>query len=84
MLTAVLAWVTSSIGKLVTKWGAIAATVGLAYWRIRESGRAAERADRAKETLQAAAQREKTRDEISKLPDADVRRELSRWVRNDD
>ncbi|MDR6664046.1 hypothetical protein [Rhizobium sp. 1399] len=83
MLTALFAWMTSSCGKVVAKWGAIAAAVGLAYWRIRESGRAAERADRAYETTKAAANREKIHDQVSKLPDADVRDELSGWVRDD-
>jgi hypothetical protein len=36
----------------------VAAAVGLAYWRIQESGRAAERADQEKETLLATADRE--------------------------
>lgn len=78
-----LSWLTSSIGKLVAKWGAVLAAVGLAHWRIRESGRAAERAERATETLKAAADRERIHDQVSKLPDDDVRRELSRWVRHD-
>ncbi|MBY5462045.1 hypothetical protein [Rhizobium leguminosarum] len=83
MLTAVLAWLTSSVGKVVAKWGALGAAIGLAYWRIRESGRAAERADRAKDTLAAAAERERTHDDVSRMPDDRVRDELRQWVRRD-
>ncbi|MDX1216327.1 hypothetical protein GOL99_12355 [Sinorhizobium medicae] len=83
MLSMFFTWLTSSIGKTAAKWGAIAAAVGVVYWRIRESGRAAERADRAKETLAAAAERERTHDDVSKMPDAAVRDELRRWVRHD-
>lgn len=84
VLTTAAAWFATSFGKLVAKWGAIAAAVGLAYWRIRETGRAAERADRAKEMLDAAANREKINDAVSKLPDDRIRDELSHWVRHDD
>ncbi len=84
MLIVILTWLTSSIGQVVAKWGAIAAAGGLAYWRIRESDRATERAERAKETLAASAEREKINDQVSKLPDDDVRDELARWVRHDD
>ncbi len=83
MLTSILAWLSSSIGKTVAKWGAIATAIGPTYWRIRESGRAAERADLAKETMQAAENRERIHDKVSKLPDAVVRDELRKWVRND-
>ncbi|WP_165418648.1 hypothetical protein [Rhizobium ruizarguesonis] len=46
---------------------------------MKTSGRAAERADWAKETLQAAADREGIHLDVSKRPDADVR-DLSLWV----
>jgi hypothetical protein len=83
MLTAIFTWLTSSIGKTVAKWSAFVAIAAAAYWKIYADGQAAERAKQVAATMDAARDREKLHDKISKLPDADVRDELSRWVRND-
>lgn len=78
-----LTWLTSTIGKLVTKWTAFVA-VGIAvYWKIYADGRATEQAKQVADRLDAVRERERIQDEVSKLPDDRVRDELSRWVRND-
>ncbi|MDX0494109.1 hypothetical protein GOC53_28215 [Sinorhizobium medicae] len=78
-----LTWLTSSNGKLVAKWAAFAAVAVAVYWKIYADGQAAERAKQVAEKLDAVRERERIQDEVSKLPDADVRGEPSRWVRHD-
>lgn len=77
-----LTWITSSIGKVVAKWSAFLAIAVAIYWKIYTDGQAAERAKQVAEKMDAVREREKINDAVSKLPDADVRDELYRWVRN--
>ncbi|MBX5111943.1 hypothetical protein HJB51_28860 [Rhizobium lentis] len=83
MLTAALTWFTSSIGKTVTKWTSLVAVAAAVYWKIYANGQAAERAKQVAERMDAVRERERIQDAVSKLPNADVRGELSRWVRNE-
>ncbi len=83
MLTAAITWLSSSIGKAVAKWASFVAIAVAISWRIYAAGGAAERAKQVADRLDAVRDRERIQDEVSKLPDADVRDELSRWVRND-
>lgn len=78
-----LAWITSSIGKTVMKWASFAAVAVAVYWKIYADGQAAERAKQVAKQMDAVRERERIRDGISQMPDADVRSELSRWVRHD-
>jgi hypothetical protein len=79
-----LTWLSSSIGKTVAKWASFVAVAVAVYWKIYADGQAAERAKQVAERMDAAREREKINDAISKAADDDVRRELSRWVRHDD
>ncbi len=83
MLTTLLTWFTSSIGKTLAKWASLAAVAVAVYWRIYASGEAAERAKQVANNMNAQREREKLNDQISKLPDAVVRDELRKWVRHD-
>ncbi|MEE9983289.1 hypothetical protein [Agrobacterium pusense] len=83
MLTAAITWLSSSIGKTVAKWTSFVAVAVAVYWKIYADGQASERARQVAERMDAVRERERIQDEVSKLPDADVRNELSRWVRND-
>lgn len=79
-----LTWLTSSIGKLVAKWTAFVAIGAAIYWKIYADGQASERAKHVADKMDAARDRERIRDAVSKMPDAAVRGELSRWVRHHD
>ncbi|UFS81575.1 MULTISPECIES: hypothetical protein [Rhizobium] len=83
MLIAVFTWFTTSIGKTVAKLVSFVAVAIAVYWRIYASGEAAERARQVANNMNAQREREKLHDQISKLPDAAVRDELRKWVRND-
>ena len=76
-----LTWIMSSIGKTVAKWTTFVAIAVAVYWKIYADGQAAERAKQVAEKMGAVREREKINDAVSKLPDADVRDELARWVR---
>ena len=77
-----LTWLTSSIGKLVSKWAAFIGVALAVYWKIYADGQAAERAKQVADSLDAVREREKINDEVSQLPGDRVRDELSRWVRD--
>lgn len=84
MLTAAFTWITSTtVGKAVIKWVGIAALVAAAYWRIYASGKAAAEAEKVADELNAMKDRSVLDDKVRKMPDPDLDRELSRWVRND-
>lgn len=83
MLTAAIAWLTSSIGKLMAKWAAYAAIGVAIYWKIYADGRASERAKQVAEKMDAVRERERIQDAVAKMPDDRVRDELRGWVRND-
>ena len=83
MLTTLLTWLTSSIGRTIAKWASFVAVAAAVYWKIYADGQAAERARQVAAQLDAQREREKLHDQISKLPDAAVRDELARWVRHD-
>ena len=73
----------TALGGALTKRAAVAVSLGVICWRIRGAGRAAVRSDRAQETLKAAAERGKIGDAAQTMSGADVRAELSKWVRVD-
>jgi hypothetical protein len=77
-----LTLLTSSIGKLVAKWAAFIGIAAAVYWKIYADGQAAERAKQVADRMDAVRQREKINDQVSKLPDTDVRDELRQWVRD--
>lgn len=79
-----LTWLTSSIGKIVVKWTTFVAIAIAVYWKIYADGQAAEKAKQVAQKMDAVREREKINDAVSKIPDADVRDELARWVRSDD
>ncbi|TBY57967.1 hypothetical protein E0H39_29565 [Rhizobium leguminosarum bv. viciae] len=83
MLTAVLAWFSSTIGKTVAKWSVIVATAAAIYWRIYESGRSAEKASEAQRDAETIQKRKTIDEAVDRMPDADVRDQLARWVRHD-
>ncbi|TBA24710.1 hypothetical protein [Rhizobium ruizarguesonis] len=83
MLTAVLAWLSSSVGKTVAKWSVAVATVAAIYWRIYESGRSAEKAAEAQRDAETITKRKTIDEAVDRMPDADVRDLLRRWVRHD-
>ncbi len=84
MLKVAITWLASSIGKTLSKWASFVAVAVAVYWKIYADGQAAERAKQVAERMDAAREREKINDAVSKVADDDVRRELSRWVRHDD
>lgn len=77
-----LTWLTSSIGKLVAKWAAFMAIGVAIYWKIYADGRASERARQVAEKMDAARERERIQDDVSKMPADRVRDELRGWVRD--
>lgn len=83
MLTTIITWFTSSIGKAVAKWASFVTVAVAVYWKIYADGQAAERAKQVAERIAAVRERERIQDEVSKLPDDRVRDELRQWVRND-
>lgn len=78
-----LTWLTSSIGKTVMKWASFAAVAVAVYWKIYADGQASERAKQVAKQMDAVRERERIQDAVQTMPDTDVRRELSRWVRHD-
>lgn len=83
MLTAVIAWLTSSIGKTVAKWASFIGIAVAVYWKIYADGQAAERAKQVAEKMDAVRERERIQDDVQKLPADAVRDELRGWVRVD-
>lgn len=84
MLTAAITWFTSSsVGKAIAKWSGIAALVAAAYWRVYASGKAAAKAEKVADELNAMKDRDRIGDKVLKMDDSDLDRELSRWVRDD-
>lgn len=78
-----LTWLSSSIGQIVAKWTAFVAIAVAVYWKVYADGQAAERAKQVAERMDAVRERERIHDDVSKLPGADVRDELRKWVRHD-
>ncbi|MBY5318198.1 hypothetical protein [Rhizobium leguminosarum] len=83
MLTAVLAWLSSTVGKTVAKWSVVIATGAAIYWRIYESGRLAEKAAEAQPDAETITKRKSIDETVDRMPDAAVRDELRKWVRHD-
>ncbi|WP_313194892.1 hypothetical protein [Shinella zoogloeoides] len=75
-------FLTTTIGKTLLKWSAVAALVAAAYWRVYASGKAAAEAERVADDLNALRDKERLNDNIRKMDDAALDRELSRWVRD--
>ncbi|MBY5873710.1 hypothetical protein HFN53_16960 [Rhizobium leguminosarum] len=82
MLTAVLAWFSTTFGKTVAKWSLAVATAAVIYWRIYESGRSAEKAAEAQRDAGTITKRKTLDEKVDRMPDADVRDQLARWVRH--
>ncbi|MEF3134633.1 hypothetical protein OS035_24560 [Rhizobium sp. 268] len=83
MLTAILAWLSSRFGRTVATWAAAVATAMAIYWRIYESGRSAERAAEAQRDAETITKRTTIDEAVDRMPNADVRNQLRKWVRND-
>jgi len=75
-------FLTTTIGKTLLKWIGVAALVAAAYWRVYASGKAAAEAERVADDLNALRDKERLNDNIRKMDDAALDRELSRWVRD--
>lgn len=58
MLTAVLTWFSTTIGKTVAKWMWFAAVAAAVYWKIHADGAAAERSKRIADDIAAQKDRE--------------------------
>lgn len=84
MLTAIVAWLSTTVGKTVAKWGVLMASAAAIYWRIYESGRSAEKAAEAQRDAAAIRKRKSIDEKVDRMPDADVRDQLRKWVRHDD
>lgn len=83
MLTAVLTWFSTTVGKAAARWGMIVAMAAAICWRIYESGRSAEKAAGAQREAETITKRKSIDEKVDRMPDADVRDQLSRWVRHD-
>lgn len=76
-------WLLSTtVGRTLLKWGGIAALRAAGYWRIYASGKSAAAAERIAEDLNALKDKERLDDKVRKMDNADLDRELSRWVRD--
>lgn len=75
-------FLTTTVGKTLLKWSAVATLVAAAYWRVYASGKAAAEAERVADDLNALKDKERLNDNIRKMDDAALDRELSRWVRH--
>lgn len=82
MLTSAITWIVGKIGSPLVKWATVAAIVAAGYWRIYASGKAAAEADRVADELNARKYKDRLDDNIRKMDDAALDRELSRWVRD--
>ena len=80
-----IAWALAKLaplwGKIVLIAGAVAAVLG-ALAMVRKGGRDAERADVARRTLEDVARANEVREDVDRVPDADVTGQLfKRWGR---
>ncbi len=82
MLTSAITWIVSKIGSPFAKWTTVAAIVAAGYWRIYASGKAAAEAERVADDLNALKDKERLNDNVRKMDDSALDRELSRWVRD--
>lgn len=77
-----IAWfLTTTVVRTLLKWTGIAALLAAGYWRIYASSKASASAERVADELNAMKERDRIDDKVRKMGDDDVRRELSRWVR---
>jgi len=83
MLSIFLGWVSSSFANPSAKWAAIVAAAATIYWRIYDSGRSAERVAGAARDAAATKKRGTIDDQVSRMPDAAVRDQLRKWVRDE-
>lgn len=83
MLTGILAWLSSKFGRTVATWVAAVATAMAIYWRIYESGRSAEKAAEAQRDADTVTKRKSIDEKVDRMPDADVRDQLARWLRHE-
>ena len=80
-----LAWLLGSKAGRITALSILTfGVVVLVLWQAFRQGEAAEQAQQAQASLEALRRRISTDDQISKMSTADRRRELARWVRNDE
>lgn len=78
-----IAWLLgTTVGKTLLKWTGIAALLAAGYWRIYANGKAAATAERVADDLNAMKDKERLDDRVHKMDDADLDRELARWVRD--
>ena len=78
-----IAWfATTTVGKTLLKCTGIAALMAVGYWRIYASGKAAAKAERVADELNARKAKDRLDDNVRKMDDTALDRELSRWVRD--
>ena len=65
-------------------WGAVALAVLAGLAAVFRAGKTSERLKQTSASLDALRSREKTDDEVAKLPDSGVRERLARWVPDED
>ena len=80
----IIEFFTTKIGRWFAATGAILLAISFALLKAFSAGKASEKAKEDRESLQNLRNRAKTDEEVSKLPDADVDRDLGKWVRPDD
>ena len=83
-MMAFLSFLGSRLGRYVVAFFMGAAGIGFALLKAFSAGEAKERAKQDHESLKNLRKRVKTDDEVSQMPDAVVRDELSGWVRDDE
>ena len=64
--------------------GGIALAVLAGFAAVFRAGKTSERLKQARASLDTLRSRQKTDDEVAKLPDSRVRERLARWVPDDD
>jgi hypothetical protein len=69
------------LGRAMLKWVGIAALLAAGYWRLYTSAKADVEAKRVAEDLNALKDKEALNGKFRKVGDADLDRELARWVR---
>lgn len=82
MLTTIITWIVGKIGNPLAKWATVAAIVAAGYWRIYASGKATAEAERIADELNARKDKDHLDDNVRKMDDTALDRELSRWVRD--
>jgi len=81
-MNAFFAWAFSRIGRTVLKWAGLAAVALGFLWRVYSAGKDSAQREQAEESIKALRERNRIDDHVAKTPDAGLRDELARWVRD--